>query len=610
MSVLGGGLNWSRQQIARISRKAAIVPAVGQYCFQSTSRPDSRTAELIAGAPERDMSAPVLQREWLQFRSSEHASKWAVAILYLAAYIILEWASFIHVHKGLPITPWDPGLGVAFALMIRGGPMNGLILFAGMVVAETLVLQNDVDWPIDIGVAAITALSYTSVAALVQRYFRIDADLTHLRDVLTLLAAGLAGAVLDTMLLSAFLLGVGQFDMRDVVQVTRPLVIGDTIGIAVVTPLLLRFRVQPRPETRRLLSLAPEGALYFCIIGVALWLITGSEGTHGFRLFYLLFVPVVIAAVRHGVDGACFSLAVTQFSLIGLLHFSGYEANEFTEFQTLALVLTVTGLIVGVVVSERRNSDRIARDAQARLTERRAEAAQVARVNLVSGMASALAHEINQPMTAARALGRSAQHLLRTPGGDLSRADNNLSTMLTHIDHAGDIVRRMRNFIRRGHPHVSTINTRDMLEEALTLAHAEASARGVIVDLDVAADLPDLYGDRVQLEQVVLNLVHNAVDAIAGAGQSHGHVQVVARRHAAPPRIEIGVSDNGPGIEGELAGRLFDPLTTAKQDGLGLGLSICASIVEAHGGRVWLHSGKPGATEFCFSVPLDRSWDR
>jgi signal transduction histidine kinase len=557
------------------------------------------------------MPTRVLQREWLQLHSSEHASKWAViAVLYLAAYIILEWASFIHVHKGLPITPWDPGLGVAFALMIRGGPLSGLILFAGMVVAETLVLQNDVDWPIDIGVAAITALSYTSVAALVQRYFRIDADLTHLRDVLMLLAAGLAGAVLDTVLLNAFLLAVGQFDMRDVVQVAWPLLIGDMIGIAVVTPLLLRFRVQERFKTHRLLSLAPEGALYFCIIGVALWLIVGSEGAHGFRLFYLLFVPVVIAAVRHGVDGACFSLAVTQFSLIGLLHFSGYGASEFTEFQTLALVLTVTGLIVGVVVSERKNSDRIARDAQARLVERQAEAAQVARVNLVSGMASALAHEINQPMTAARALGRSAQHLVRTPGGDLSRADSNLSAMLTHIDHAGDIVRRMRNFIRRGHPHVSTINTRDMLEEAMTLAHAEAFARHVRVDLDAPADLPDLHGDRVQLEQVVLNLVHNAVDAIATAGQSHGHVHVTARRHSAPPRVEIGVLDNGPGIEGELAGRLFDPLTTAKQDGLGLGLSICASIMEAHGGRVWLHSGEPGATEFRFTVPLDQSRER
>lgn len=556
------------------------------------------------------MPARALHRNWLLLHSPEHVSKWVVVALYLAIYIILEWASFIHIHKGLPITPWDPGLGVAFALMIRGGPLNGLILFAGMVVAETLVLQNDVDWPIDIGVAAITALSYTTVAAVVQRYFRIDTHLTHLRDVLVLLAAGLAGAVLDKILLSAFLLAVGQFDLRDVMQVARPLIIGDTIGIAVVTPLLLRFRVQERLKPHSLLSLAPEGALYLCIIGAALWLIIGREGAHGFSLFYLLFVPVVIAAVRQGVDGACLSLAVTQFSLIGLMHFSGYDASQFTEFQTLVLVLTVTGLIVGVVVSERKNSDRIARDAQARLVERQAEAAQVARVNLVSGMASALAHEINQPMTAARALGRSAQHLLRTRGGDLSRADNNLSAMLSHIDHAGDIVRRMRNFIRRGHPHVSTINTRDMLEEAMTLAYAEASARHVRVDLDAPADLPDLHGDRVQLEQVVLNLVHNAVDAIAMAGQSDGRVHVVARRYSAPPCVEIGVLDNGPGIEGELAGRLFDPFTTAKQDGLGLGLSICASIMEAHGGRVWLHSGKHGATEFRFSVPLDRSRER
>lgn len=556
------------------------------------------------------MPVRVLQREWLLPYLSAHASKWAGAILYLAAYVVLEWASFIHVHKGLPITPWDPGLGLAFSLMIRGGPRSALLLFVGMVVAEGLVLQNDVDWPTDVGVAAITAMSYASVAALLQRHFRIDADLTHLRDVLVLLAAGLAGAVLNTILLSAFLLAVGQFDIGDVLQVSRPLLIGDTIGIAVVTPLLLRFRVRERFEPGRVLSPVPEMVFYLLLIGIALWLIIGSEEANGFRLFYLLFVPVVIAGVRHGLDGACFSLAVTQFSLIGFLHFSGYDAGKFTEFQTLLLVLTVTGLIVGVVVSERRNSDRIAADAKARLAERQAEAAQVARVNLVSGMASALAHEINQPMTAARALGRSAQLLLRNSGSDLTRADNNLTTMLTHIDHAGEILRRMRNFIRRGHPQVSTIKMRDLLDDAMTLAQAEASARGVRVDLDVSADLPDLHGDRVQLEQVVLNLVHNAVDAIAAAGQPHGHVHVAARHCAAPPRVEISVLDNGPGIEGEVAGRLFDPLTTTKQDGLGLGLSICASIVEAHGGRVWLQSGKPGATEFRFSVPLDASRER
>src|SRR5262249_41085001 len=145
---------------------------------------------------------------------------------YVAAYVVLEWASFIHVHKGLPITPWDPGLGVAFALMIRSGPRSGFLLFVGMVIAEALVLQNDVDWATDVGVAAITATSYASVAALVQRHFRIDADLTHLRDVLVLLAAGLAGAVLNTIVLSAFLLAVGQFDIDDVLHVGRPLLIG------------------------------------------------------------------------------------------------------------------------------------------------------------------------------------------------------------------------------------------------------------------------------------------------------------------------------------------------------------------------------------------------
>jgi C4-dicarboxylate-specific signal transduction histidine kinase len=210
-------------------------------------------------------------------------------------------------------------------------------------------------------------------------------------------------------------------------------------------------------------------------------------------------------------------------------------------------------------------------------------------------------------MTAARALARSAQHILRTPGGDVSRAEGNLTALLAHIDHAGAVVGRMREFIRRGRPHVSTIDTRNMLQEALTLAFVEASAKHVRIELDAPDDLPAIHGDQVQLEQVVLNLVHNAVEAIAAAGRPEGHVGVAARRLAAPARIEISVLDNGPGVEGQLADRLFDPLATSKQDGLGLGLSISASILEAHGGRVWLHSREAGATEFRFSLPLDQA---
>jgi two-component system sensor kinase FixL len=209
-------------------------------------------------------------------------------------------------------------------------------------------------------------------------------------------------------------------------------------------------------------------------------------------------------------------------------------------------------------------------------------------------------------MTAARALARSAQHVLRTPGGDLARVESNLTALVAQIDHAGTIVHRMRDFIRRGRPHVSTIDTRSMLEQALTLAFAEASTKHVRIELDAPADLPAVHGDHVQLEQVVLNLVHNAVEAIAGAGQSEGHVRVVARRQASPPRVEISVLDNGPGVEDQLADRLFDPLATSKQDGLGLGLAISVSILEAHGGKVWLHSRQAGGTEFRFSLPLEQ----
>jgi signal transduction histidine kinase len=457
-------------------------------------------------------------------------------------------------------------------------------------------------------------LSYSFVATIARGHWNLDVGLIHLHDVLVLLAAGLAGAMINTVLVAAFLLAFGPLDIGDAIWASTPLLVGDIVGIAVMTPLLLRFGFRRRAiVSRRVLSLAPESALYVVMIGAGLWAIFsgerigGSESLHGFRLFYVLFVPVVVASVRHGLDGACLSLAATQFGLIGLLHLSGYDSRLFTEFQMLMAILTGTGLIVGVVVSERQASDQLAREAEARLKEKEGGAAQAARFNLVSSMASALAHEINQPMTAARALARSAQHILRMSGGDLARADNNLTTMIAHIDHAGGVVHRMRDFLRRGRPHVSTIAPRNMLEEALVLVRGEASANRVHVELDAPIDLPAIHGDRIQLEQVVLNLVRNAIEAISASGRTEGHIRVVARGFVAPPRIEIGVRDNGPGVEDKLANHLFEPLATSKEEGLGLGLPICLSIVEAHGGRVWLQSRDAGATEFRFSLPLDHA---
>jgi two-component system sensor kinase FixL len=532
----------------------------------------------------------------------------AAAGAFLVAYVALEWISFIHEYKNVPITPWNPGLGVVFALMVLGGPRYAPVLFAGVVIAETTVLRTNLQWPIILGIAAIFALVYGAAAAVARKYVWLDASLHHLRDVFVLLATGLSGAVLVALLLSALLLANGQIEWGDMVVASVPLLVGDVIGIAVMTPLLLRaVRRGREPLIAHARVYVMEVLLYVLLIAVSLWVIVGAGADDGFKFFYLLFVPVVVAAVRYGFDGACIALAFTQFGLVGVLHLFGTDARAFTEFQTLMLALTATGLIVGAVVSERQNADLRVRQAEARLREKEAEAAQAARFSLVSGMASALAHEINQPMTAARALARSAQHIMGMPAPDLARAANNLTTLIAHIDHAGGVVSHMRDFLRRGRPHASTVDLRGLLDDTLSLAHLAAAAHEIAIELDAADTLPAVYGDRVQLQQVILNFVHNAIEAITAAGLPNGRVRISAAQFDAPARVEIGVSDNGPGIGKELADRLFAPLTTSKSEGLGLGLPICVAIVDSHGGRVWLHSGAAGATEFRFSLPLNSS---
>jgi two-component system sensor kinase FixL len=538
--------------------------------------------------------------------SHQAARKWTATTAVVFAYVALEWISFIHEFKGLPLTPWNPGLGLVFACLILAGPHYGIALFAGVMIAEIVVLRSNLEWPVIMGIGAIVASGYAFVATVIRKQFGLDVGLSHLRDVIILLVAAFIGSTLITLLLAAVLLTGGELGFGDVVLAAPTFIVGDVLGIAVTTPLVLRFARRWREQALRLLvARIPEFALFVVVIGVALWLIARTATADGYTLFYLLFFPVVVGAVRHGLDGTCLTLAATQFGLVGLLHHHGYDWRIFTEFQVLMFVLTATGLIVGVVVSERQATERVARESEARLKEKEAEVAHATRFSLVSGMATALAHEINQPMAAARALGRSVQELLRNPHPDFKRADQNLTRLIAEIDLAGGILRRMRDFLRRGRPQTSTIDVALMLNDALMLIRPEAASKDIEIDLDCPADLPAIYGDRVQLQQIVLNLLRNAVDSIAESGRSDGRIRVTARRSDNSTHLEIGVLDSGPGIPADRVDHLFRPLATSKKEGLGLGLSVCLAIVEAHGGRIWLHSKQAGATEFRLSVPLE-----
>ena len=540
------------------------------------------------------------------FLSASVLQQGAMAGAVVVAYVALEWISFIHESNGLPLTPWNPGVGLVFACMILGGLHYGLVLFAGVIIAEIAVLRSDLGWPVIAGIGATVAAGYTLVAVVVRNQFRLDIGLRHLRDIVILLVAAFIGAALVTVLLAAVLLAGARLSLGEIILVAPTFIVGDVLGIAVTTPLVLRFARGWREGTFDLVvARIPEFVLFVIVTAMALWVIAKTATADGYSLFYLLFFPVVLGAVRHGLDGACVTLAATQFALVGLLHYHGHDWRIFTEFQMLMFVLTATGLIVGVVVSERQATERIARESEAKLKEKEAEVAHAARFTLVSGMATALAHEINQPMAAARALGRSVQELLRNPQADRNRVDQNLTRLVAEIDLAGGILRRMRDFLRRGRPQISTIDVAPMLDDTLTLIRPVAGSKQIEIDLDCPAGLPVAHGDRIQLQQVILNLVRNAVDAIAESGRSDGRILITAWRGESPPHLEIGVLDNGAGIPADRVDHLFRPLATSKKEGLGLGLSICLSIVEAHGGRIWLHSQEPGATEFRISLPLE-----
>jgi two-component system sensor kinase FixL len=529
------------------------------------------------------------------------ARSWMMAAGLLLAFVGFEWLSFMHEYKGVPVTPWNPGLGILFAGIMMYVAVYGLVLFTGVVIAETVVLRTGLAWPLIVMIAVVIAISYTTAAFVARNYLRLDIRLNSLRDVLVLLGVAVAGAAVCSLLLSLLLLADRNIDAADLANSVLPMFVGDVIGIAVMTPLMLRLS-NWRAVLQRGLSAAQvlELSLYGLIIATALWLIVGSGRPNDYKYFSVLFLPVAAVGARHGIDGACGTLAAIQLGLVTALHAYGYDAATFVEFQIVMFVLMATGLVVGVVVNQRWQADAAARQAEARLAESRAEAARAARFNLVGGMASALAHEINQPLTAARALARSVEHILSADDRDAERAAANVRMMVVQVDHAAGVVRRMREFLRRGQPHTSTLDIKDLLREALQLAQSDLAANAIDVDLNVAPGLPHMFGDRIQLQQVVLNLLRNAADSILDARSAKGRISIAATR--ANDTLEVSILDNGAGIPPD--SKLFEPLSSSKPEGLGLGLSISSSIIEAHGGRLWLQSGEPGATEFRFSLPL------
>ena len=239
--------------------------------------------------------------------------------------------------------------------------------------------------------------------------------------------------------------------------------------------------------------------------------------------------------------------------------------------------------------------------ARARIEELQSELMQVARASAVGEMGSALAHELTQPLSAVVGFVEASAALLRRGDGEPpGEVHEYMDQAVAQALRAGAVVRLMREFSGRGDTERSVEDINAVVEEICELATLGTASDGVDLELSLAAHLPPVLIDHVQIQQVVLNLVRNSIDALGDGGT--GTITVATAPGSG--MVEVVVADDGPGLPAEVRERVFEPFVSTKPDGIGIGLSICRTIVEAHGGTIALDTGTRRGTRFRFSVPV------
>jgi two-component system sensor kinase FixL len=236
-----------------------------------------------------------------------------------------------------------------------------------------------------------------------------------------------------------------------------------------------------------------------------------------------------------------------------------------------------------------------------RMQELQAELSHVSRLNEMGQMASALAHEINQPLTAATNYFEAGRRLsARGDAAALERAGASFENAAAQVARATQIVRRLRDFVGKGDGARRGESVGRLIAEASALALIGAKDSGVRVEMQIAAGLPDVLADKIAVQQVIVNLIRNAVEAMEGCARRE---LTLGAEPDGDGMISISIADTGPGIATEIAERLFRPFVTTKPQGMGVGLSICRSIVEAHGGTLAAAANGAGGATFRFTIP-------
>ena len=349
------------------------------------------------------------------------------------------------------------------------------------------------------------------------------------------------------------------------------------------------MRLSLRPSLRRTLIALALG-LAMAAIFVADTLTEYAVAAAVFHTAVILvalrwFSPRAVVALAL----ACIALTVVSFALTpaGLYHVGLVN----TGISILAIAITAY-LGLKMVAAQAA-----AHAAQARLL-------QIARATSLGTLTGSIAHEVNQPLAAIVTSGHACQRWLAQQPPQLEKAGQALQRILADAERASNVVTRIRGMARGEAPRRQRFDLEDAVRDMVALSRGALDARGIAVRWDAAPGLPPAWADRVQVQQIVGNLLLNAIDAIDAAGPGGAPEIVLALRRPGPEQLELSVTDSGLGLDPAVQARLFDAFWSTKSQGMGLGLTLCRSMAEAHGGRIWAAPRADGRRGASFHVSL------
>lgn len=523
-----------------------------------------------------------------------------IGIAYLVAYAALDWVSFISPIAVIGITPWNPATGLSFALVLLFGREYVPWLFIAPMLVNAFVLELPMPAAAHLVGALIVGAGYGAAATLLTLpRLGFDRTLSSKRSLMLLIGVAAISTGVVAICYVGTLTAFGLIAPAAMLETAAHQWIGDMIGITVLTPFLLILFTRRR-------HLVPS----FEMAGLVLVLIAtlaadfGLSDTFRVKQFYLFFLPVMWTAVRFGLEGVTAGLVLTQIGLMVAMQYAGVAPNEITAYQALMIVLALTGLTIGTLVSEQLRT-------QVQLRRNQEALERAARLDTMGAFAAALAHEINQPLTAIANYTRIAKMAIEKQSPENLTAREAAGNAVAQVDRAAEVVRRLRNFIQLGRAEMRRHQVADLIRESISHWRFGTQPAHVSIETRIARNLPPVFCDGLQIQQVLVNLIRNAAEAISSSGRANGRVVVEADLTEAN-RVLITVRDNGPGFDPEILARALTPFITTKQEGFGLGLALARSTAETHGGQLVVENTSGGAA-VSFTLPTSAvettSWE-